>query len=106
MYPLAPLRYATAQEASLPLEKFGLLYQTFLRPLRCPKLVTGLLGNFIVYQDRIERNPLQIFAHAENSEICFIISVIIFKVSIVAEPKQAYLYRFFCFFMFPLPSIL
>jgi len=39
----------------------------------------------MVYQDRIERNLLQLFAHPENSEYFSIISGIIFEVNIVAE---------------------
>jgi len=46
------------------------------------KIITG---NFMVYQDRIERNLLQLFAHPENSEYFSIISGIIFEVNIVAE---------------------
>jgi len=48
------------------------------------------MGNFMVYQDRIETNLLQLFAKQENSEWFFIISVIIFEVNIVAEQKQKY----------------
>jgi len=48
----------------------------------------SVTSNFIVYQDRLETNLLQPFAHPENFE-WFSISVIIFEVSIVAEPKQA-----------------
>jgi len=36
------------------------------------------IGNFMVYQDRLETNLLQLFRHSENSEWFFIISVIIF----------------------------
>jgi len=48
------------------------------------------MGNFMVYQDRIETNLLQLFAKQENSEWFSIISVIIFEVNIVAEQKQKY----------------
>ena len=44
------------------------------------------IGNFMVYQDRIETNLLQPFAHPEISERFSIISCIIFEVNIVAEP--------------------
>jgi len=44
----------------------------------------------MVYQDRLEANSLQLFAHPENSEWFSIISVINFEVNIVAEQKQAY----------------
>jgi len=40
----------------------------------------------MVYQDRIETNLLQPFAHPEISERFSIISCIIFEVNIVAEP--------------------
>jgi len=48
------------------------------------------MGNFMVYQDQIETNLLQLFAQQENSECFSIISVIIFEVNIVAEQKQKY----------------
>ena len=38
------------------------------------------MGNFMVYQDRLEINLLQLFGHPENSEWFSIISVIIFEV--------------------------
>ena len=45
----------------------------------------------MVYQDWIQTNLLQQFAHPENSECFSIIPVInIFEVNIVAEQKQAY----------------
>jgi len=43
----------------------------------------------MVYQDRIEKNVFQFFAHPENSERFSLISGIIFEVNIVAEQKQA-----------------
>jgi len=44
-----------------------------------------IIGNFIVYQDRLETNLLQLFAHVENSD-CFpvIPAIIILEVNIVA----------------------
>jgi len=48
------------------------------------------MGNFIVFQDRIETNLLQLFEQQENSEWFSIISLIIFEVNIVAEQKQKY----------------
>jgi len=43
----------------------------------------------MVYQDQLETNLLQLFAHAESSQGFSIISVIIFEVNIVAKRKQA-----------------
>jgi len=43
----------------------------------------------MAYQDRIETNLLQLFAHPETSEWFSIISGIIFEVNIVAEREQA-----------------
>jgi len=47
-------------------------------------------GNFMVYQNRIETNLLELLAQQENSEWLSIISVIILEVNIVAEQKQKY----------------
>jgi len=44
----------------------------------------------MVYQNWIETNLLQLFAHPENSEWFSTISSIIFKLNIVAKQKQAY----------------
>jgi len=52
-------------------------------------LYKSIIGNFMVYQDRIETNLLQLFVHPETSEWFFIISGIIFEVNIVADQKQA-----------------
>jgi len=49
----------------------------------------SIIGNFIVYRDRIEKTLLQLFALPWKSEWSSIISVIIFEVDIVAERKQA-----------------
>jgi len=35
------------------------------------------IGNFMIYQDRLETNLLKLFAHLENSEWFSIVSVII-----------------------------
>jgi len=43
----------------------------------------------MVYQDRLETNLLQLFAHPKNLEWFSIIFVIIFEVHIVTEQKQA-----------------
>jgi len=49
------------------------------------------MGNFIVFQDRIETNLLQLFEQQENSEWFSIFnSLIIFEVKIAAEQKQKY----------------
>ena len=45
----------------------------------------SIIGYFMVYQDRLETNLLQLFRHSENSKWFFNISVIIFEVNIVAE---------------------
>ena len=47
-----------------------------------------IIGNFMVYQDRLELNLLQLFAHAENSEWFSILSVITYVVNIVAEQSN------------------
>jgi len=49
----------------------------------------SILGNFMVYQDRLETNLLQLFVHPVNSEWLSVISVIIFEVDVVDEQKQA-----------------
>jgi len=49
-------------------------------PLNC-----SIINNFMIYQDRLETNLLQLFAHTENSERFSTLSVIIFKVHIIAE---------------------
>jgi len=46
----------------------------------------------MVYQDRLQRNLLQLFMNPKNSECFSVMSVIIFEVNIVAEAKQAYWY--------------
>jgi len=47
------------------------------------------MGNFMVYQDRFERNLLQLLEHPSNSEWFSIISPILFEVNVVALQKQA-----------------
>jgi len=56
-------------------------------------------GNFMVYQDRLETNLLQLFTHPENSEWFSIISAIIFKVNIAHEQKQTQLTTICLFFI-------
>jgi len=58
----------------------------------------SIAGNFIVYQDRLETNLLQVFAYPENSEWFSIIFVIIFEVNIVHEQKQTHLVTISLFF--------
>jgi len=48
----------------------------------------SIIGNFMVYQERLETNLLQLFAHPYNSKWCSIIYVIIFTVNSVDEQKQ------------------
>ena len=48
----------------------------------------SIIGNFIVYQGRIETDLLKLCAHPENSEWFSVISVVICEVEIVAEQKQ------------------
>jgi len=49
----------------------------------------------VVYQDRIDTNLLQLFAHPEDSKWFSIIYVVTFEVNVVAEQKQAYCQRSF-----------
>jgi len=49
----------------------------------------SIIGNFIVYQDRIETDLLKLCARPENPEWFSVISIIIFVIKIVAEQKQA-----------------
>ena len=63
----------------------------------------SIIGNFMVYQDRLESNSLQLFEHPENSEFCIIF--IIFEVNIVDEQKKNIICNdFFAFCKFPLSS--
>jgi len=48
----------------------------------------SIIGNFMVYHDRLETNLLQLFRHSESSEWFFIISTVTFEVNIVDEQKQ------------------
>ena len=58
----------------------------FKRERRC-LFHYSIVGNCMVYQDRIETNLLQILAQHENQEWFSIISAIVFEVNIVAERK-------------------
>jgi len=48
----------------------------------------SIIGNFAVYQDRLQTYSLQLFEHPENSELFSIISVVIFEANIVDEQKE------------------
>jgi len=48
------------------------------------------MGILTVYQDLVETNLLQLFAHPENSEWFSVISIAMFDVKIVAEEKRPY----------------
>jgi len=67
----------------------GISLCSFKRGRRCV-FHYSIVGNFMVYQDRLETNLLQLFAQQENSEWFSIISVIVFEVNIFAEQKQKY----------------
>jgi len=50
----------------------------------------SIICNFMVYQDAIETNLLQLLAHTETSECFFCInSGISFELNIIGEKKQA-----------------
>jgi len=66
----------------------------------------SIIVNFMIYQNWLKTNLLQLFGHPENSEWFSIISAIIFEVNIVDEQKQTQLVMIFCFCKFPLPSTL
>jgi len=59
----------------------------------------SIIGNFVVYQDRLKINLLQLFGHPDNLEWFSIISVIIFEVKIVDEHKQTLLVTIVLFFI-------
>ena len=50
----------------------------------------SIIDIFMVYQDRIETNLLQLFGHPENSGWFSIIPVVIFEVNIIDGHKQTY----------------
>jgi len=52
-------------------------------------LHNSIISNFMIYQDRLETNLLQLFAHTQNSEWFSIIFVIYFEVNTVAEHANA-----------------
>jgi len=47
-----------------------------------------IIGNFMVYQDRLETKLLQLFAHTQNSQWFSIIFAMIFEVNVVAVQNQ------------------
>ena len=57
----------------------------------------NIIGNFMVYQDWLETNLLQLFGDAENSERFSVSFVSIFEVNIVDEQKQTQLVTIFLF---------
>ena len=59
----------------------------------------SIMGNFMVYQDRLETNLFQLFKHTQNSEWFYTIYAIIFEVNIVDEQEQTYLTTIFLFFI-------
>jgi len=59
----------------------------------------SIIGNFIVYKDRIETVLLKLSAHPENSDWFSVIFVIVFEVKIVAEKKQTQLVMIYLFFV-------
>jgi len=52
-------------------------------------LHNSIISNFMIYQDRLERNLLQLFANTENSEWFSMISVISLEVNIFTEHENA-----------------
>jgi len=56
----------------------------------------SIIGNFMVYQDRLETNLLQLFADPKNTKRFSRFSVVC-EGSIVAEQKQAQLVTILCF---------
>jgi len=54
------------------------------------------MGKFLVYQDRLETNLWQLFAHPQTSQWFSVVSGIIFVVNVISGQKQAYV-SFFCF---------
>ena len=70
----------------------------------------SIVSNFMVYQDQIETNLLQLFAHQETSQWFYIIFGVIFEVDIVTKKQTSIIgndFSVFCKFVFPtllLPS--
>jgi len=52
-------------------------------------LHNSIISNFMIYQDQLETNLLQLFVHTLSSEWFSIISVTSFEVTIVAELVNA-----------------
>jgi len=67
----------------------------------------SIIDNFMVYQDRIETNLLQAFAHLQTSEWFSIILVLIWRSTLLLNRNQ---YKFdpilLFFYKFALPSTL
>jgi len=62
--------------------------------------------NCMVFQDQLETNLLQLFAHPQNSEWFSTIFAIIFEAKNFCCSKQVQLVTIFVFYKFPLPSTL
>ena len=56
----------------------------------------SIIGNFMVYQDRLETNLLQLFVNPKNTKRFSRFSVVC-EASIVAEQNQAQLVTILCF---------
>jgi len=65
------------------------LFNRGQRGRNCLFIQYQTVGDFMVYQNRLEKMLLQIFAHPENSEV-FSYIVNIFEVNNVAAQKKAY----------------
>jgi len=83
-----------------------LLVWPFVRGATEMPFYKSIIGNFMVYQDRLKTYLLQLLAHPETLWWFSVIHVIIFKVNIVAAQKQALLVKIFCFLKVPFPSTL
>ena len=78
-----------------------LLY-SFKRGRRCI-FHHSIVDNFMVYQDRIETNLLQLFAQQENSEWFSIISVIILSSTLLLNRNKNNRNDLLVFYKFPFP---
>jgi len=64
----------------------------------------SIVGNFMVYQDRIETNLLQLFAQQGNSEWFSIISVVILRSILLLNRNKNIGNDLLVFYKFPFPS--
>ena len=66
----------------------------------------SIIGNFVVYQNRLEINLLQLFERPENSELFCIISVIIFEATLLMNrTKNLFFISFHCPQLFHCPPL-